>query len=62
MATCLGKLFVRITVRVFRERLSMCLCASFSFGFEGGMGDLIVVIPDHCLSCYFAVLFYSFTV
>ena len=23
------------------------------FGFEGGMWDLIVLIPDHCLSIYF---------
>ena len=26
---------------------------SFSFGFEGGMCDLIVLVPGHCLSFYF---------
>ena len=31
-------------MRVFRECLST--------GFEGGMWDLIVLIPDHCLSIY----------
>ena len=30
------------------------MCASFPFRFEGGMWDLIVLIPDHCLSIYFA--------
>ena len=25
-------------------------CASFSFAFEGGLWNLIVLIPDHCLS------------
>ena len=29
------------------------LCMSFPFGYEGGMWDLIVLIPDHCLSIYF---------
>ena len=27
----------------------------FPFGFEGKMWDLIVSVPDHCLSCYFGV-------
>ena len=32
-------MFVRLTVRVYCEHLSICVCASFSFGFEnGGMG------------------------
>ena len=44
--TCLS----RFTVRVFRERLSIYLCVSFAFGFEGGMWDLIVLVLDHCLS------------
>ena len=30
-----------------------CVCASFSFGFEGGMWDVIVFILDHWLSIYF---------
>ena len=31
----------------------MCVCACFSFGFVGGMWDLIALVPDHCLSFYF---------
>ena len=36
------------------KRLSVCVC-SFCFGFENGMCDLTVLIPDHCLSMYLAV-------
>ena len=32
------------------------VCVSFfPFCIEGGMWDVIVVIPDHCLSIYFVV-------
>ena len=46
----LGIVFYKLCV--FREHLSvcMCVCASFPFSFEGGMCDLIVLIPDYCLS------------
>ena len=27
----------------------LCVCPSFPFGFEGGMWDLVVLIPDDCL-------------
>ena len=39
-------------MRVIRERLSMCVFASFRFGFGGGGGvwDFIVLISDHHLS------------
>ena len=33
------------------------VCPTFPFGFEGGMWDLIVLIPDNCLSIYLAGLF-----
>ena len=36
------ELFIRFSVRVSRERSSVCVCASFPFGFEGGFRDLIV--------------------
>ena len=36
----------------------MYVCVSFPFGFEGGMWDLIIVIPDHCLSIYFSYFFF----
>ena len=32
------------------------MCPSFPFGIEGGMWDVIVLIPDHCLSIYFPYL------
>ena len=44
-------LFLRLCV--FHERLSVCVFASFPYGFEGGMWDLIIFIPDHRLSLYF---------
>ena len=31
------------------------LCPSFLFGIEGGMWDVIVLIPDHCLSITFLI-------
>ena len=40
-------------MRVFRGLWSNCVCASFPFAYEGGMSDVIVIIPDHCLSIYF---------
>ena len=38
----------------FRTPIDLCVCPSFPFGFEDGMRDVIVLIPDHCLSVYFA--------
>ena len=37
---------------ILHGRLSVCECA---FGFEVGMWDLIVLVPDHCLSFYFTI-------
>ena len=28
------------------------VCHSFPFGFEDGLRDLLVLIPDHCLNFY----------
>ena len=33
--------------------VNFSVCSSFPFGIEGGMWDVIVLIPDHCLSTYF---------
>ena len=33
---------------------NLCVCPSFPFGIEGGMWDVVVLIPDHCLSIYFS--------
>ena len=30
--------------------VKFCVCPSFLFGIEGGMWDVIVLIPDHCLT------------
>ena len=34
--------------------VKFCVCPSFPFGIESGMWYVIVLIPDHCLSIYFA--------
>ena len=47
------ELFILLTVSFFRKRLSSFVCVFLSlFGIEGGMWDVIVLIPDHCLSIY----------
>ena len=40
-------------MRVFHVRLSNFVCPSFPFEIEGGMWNVVVLIPDHCLSIYF---------
>ena len=50
----LGKeLFIRFTASAFRKLPSVYVFSYFPFGFEGRMWDLIVSVPDHCLSFYF---------
>ena len=44
---------VQFTVHVFHECLSVCVLVSFPFGSGSGVWDLIVLVPDHCLSFYF---------
>ena len=56
MTTCLGKgCSFGFTVRVFRGHLSdfFVFFPSFPFGIENRNSDVIVLIPDHCLSIYF---------
>ena len=55
------ELFIRFTVRVFRERcvINLCVCLSISFGYDGWMWDLIELITDHCLSFYFSRLLFE---
>ena len=55
------ELSIWFTVRVFRERLSICVLASFHFGFKVEMWNLIVLIPSHCLSIYFNIRNTKFT-
>ena len=50
MTACLWMLD-RFTVRhIYRESLSILACASSPFVVEGRMWNLIVLVPDHCLS------------
>ena len=44
------ELFIRFSARAFRKLLSNYAFSYFPFGFEGRMWDLIVSVPDHCLS------------
>ena len=47
------ELFIRFTASAFRKLPSVYVFSFFPFGFEGRMWDLIVSVPDHCLSFYF---------
>ena len=45
ICTCLSWTFVKF-----------CVCSSCPFGIEGGTWDVIILIPDHCLSIYLVML------
>ena len=47
------ELFIRFTASAFRKLPSIYVFSYFPFGFEGRMWDLIVSVPDHCLSFHF---------
>ena len=47
------ELFIRFTASTFRKVSSIYVFSYFPFGFEGRIWDLIVSVPDHCLSFYF---------
>ena len=57
MTTWVGKssfmLFIRLPARAFHKLLSMYVFDYFPFGFEGRIWNLIVLVPDYCLSFYF---------
>ena len=53
MTTCLEKSCSFGLPRVPFVKLSIYVFSYFPFGFEGRMWDLIVSVPDHCLSFYF---------
>ena len=46
------ELFIRFTANA-GKLLSVYVISYFHFGFEGRIWDLIVLVPDHCLSFYF---------
>ena len=45
-------LFILFAASAFRKLSSIYVFSYFPFGFEGGIWDLIVLVPDHCLSFY----------
>ena len=47
------ELFIRSAASAFRKLPSVYVFSYFPFDFEGRMWDLIVSVPDHCLSVYF---------
>ena len=50
------KLFILFAASAFRNLSSIYVFSYFPFGFEGRIWDLIVSVPDHCLSFYFSVM------
>ena len=46
-------LFILFAASAFRKLSSIYVFSYFPFGFEGRIWDLIVSVPDHCLSFYF---------
>ena len=51
------ELFIGFTVRIVRGHLSINSVSISLFGFEDGIWDLIVLVPDHCHSIYFIGLY-----
>ena len=57
----IGKeLFIRFSASAFRKLPSFYVFSYFPFGSEGRIWDLIVSIPDHCLSFYFTYVLCSY--
>ena len=46
------ELFILFAASAFRKLSSIYAFSYFPFGFEGRIWDLIVSVPDHCLSFY----------
>ena len=47
------ELFILFAASAFSKLSSIYVFSYFPFGFEGRIWDLIVSVPDHCLSFYF---------
>ena len=58
MTTYLGELFILFAASAFRKLSSIYVFSYFPFGFEGRIWDLIVSVPDHCLSFYFPTMYW----
>ena len=59
MTTYLGELFILFAASAFRKLSSIYVFSYFPIGFEGRIWDLIVSVPDHCLSFYFAIQIFN---
>ena len=56
MTSCLGKVVRSVyCVCLLLAFVNFCICPSVPFGIEGRVWDVIVLIPDHCLSIYFVI-------
>ena len=53
------ELFILFTASAFRKLPSIYVFSYFPFGFEGRIWDLIVSVPDHCLSFYIPPVLYN---
>ena len=49
------ELFILFAASAFRKLSSIYVFSYFPFGFEGRIWDLIVSVPDNCLSFYFGI-------
>ena len=54
-------MFILFAASAFRKLSSIYVFSYFLFGFESRIWDLIVSVPDHCLSFYIPVVFYEIT-
>ena len=50
------ELFILFAASAFRKLSSIYVFSYFPFGFEGRIWDLIVSVPDHCLSFYLVIM------
>ena len=50
------ELFILFAASAFRKLSSIYVFSYFPFGFEGRIWDLILSVPDHCLSFYLDLL------
>ena len=56
------ELFILFAASAFRKLSSIYVFSYFPFGFEGRIWDLIVSVPDHCLSFYFTFISRNYVV
>ena len=51
--------FCLLCMSVVKVYQFVCVCVSFPLELDDGMWDLIVSVPDHCLSFYFSIFSFS---